>query len=117
MRLPSMTTRRWMVVVAIIAVLYWGVFCEPFGGLITVSTAFGGLFALGAMRHPWLFLPLAVALRAVVPPIPNGSADSYFRGCYQFGWFLGASAGVIVRMVRRRADRRCNPPGVPSIFD
>jgi hypothetical protein len=103
-----MTTRRWMLAVALIAVLYWGIFREPFGGLLTVMTAFGGLFALGTMRHPWLFLAFAVALRAVLPPLPNRSADGYFHVCYQLGWFLGATAGIIVRMVRRRACRRFN---------
>ena len=108
-KVPRMTIRRWMIITAIAAVLCWATLNAPLYGPVAVMTAFGGLFGLGAMRHPWLFLAFAISLRVCLPTVYDSSAHDYFHGCYQIGWFMGAIAGMFVRMVRRRVGRRPEP--------
>ena len=78
---------------------------------VAVSAAVGGLFALGAMRHPWFFLAIVVLLWAILPRIFDSSAHDLFEGCYAFGWFLGAVAGKVIRGFRNRAGA---VPDAPS---
>jgi hypothetical protein len=104
MPLPRMTTRRWMIVVASIALLCSTTSRQPLDD--TVSAAAGGLFAIGAMRHPWFFLAMAVSLCAVVSRTSSGGGANHFlMGCYLLVWLWGAIAGMIIRMVRKSAAR------------
>lgn len=64
---------------------------------VPVSAVIASLFALGAMRHPWYFLAIAVLLTVALPGVSDSSAHDLFVGCYQGGWSLGALAGWIFR--------------------
>jgi hypothetical protein len=107
-----MTTRQVMIATALAAVLFWVaivLLCWVIStgpGFLAVSVAIGCLFALGAMRHPWIFLAIAVALWVASPTVYDSSAHEFFQGCYQLGWLCGAAAGMISRMVRRTVGRR-----------
>jgi hypothetical protein len=105
MRLPRMTMRRWMVVTASIALLCSATSRRPLDD--TVSAAAGGLFAIGAMRHPLFFLAMAVSLCAVLSRTSSGGGvKDFLMGCYMLVWFWGAIAGMIMRRFRKSAGRR-----------
>jgi hypothetical protein len=101
---------KWtMVAVAItagLAMVHWQILIASRTVYVPVSAAVAGLFALGAMRHPWFFLAVAVLLWLAMPTVFDSSANDLFVGCYQLSWLLGAIAGKIIRSLRNRAGRR-----------
>ena len=110
MGVPRMMIRRWMVATVFIAVACWATLRAPFDGGVALMAILGGLFALGAMRRPGLFLGVAILLRLVVLTLqPSGGSD-YLHNCYLFGSCLGASAGMIIRKAERSLGHRSSPP-------
>jgi hypothetical protein len=81
---------------------------------VTVSASVGGLFALGAMRDPWFFLAIAVALWVVLPAVSDCSAHDMFVGCYQLGWAIGAIAGKLLRSLGKGVVPTIAPPPAPE---
>jgi hypothetical protein len=98
MRLPHMTIQLWMITTAFVAALCWAITTEA--GFVTVSATIGGLFALGAMHHPWVLLAIAVSVWVVFPRDYHSYDQTFFAGCYQLGWLWGAIAGIIIRYGR-----------------
>jgi hypothetical protein len=112
MRQHQMTTRQVMITTALAAVVFWvaiALLCWVLStgpGFLVVSVAIGCLFAVGTIRHPWIFLAIAVALWVASPTVYDSSAHDFFHGCYQLGWLWGAAVGMISRMIRRAVGRR-----------
>jgi hypothetical protein len=92
-----------MIATAFTALLCWATSNRPL--YVSVSTAVGGAFALGAMHHPWLFLGLTISLLTLLPDVCGSSANDYLAGCSVLGWLWGAIGGVIVRRSRGSAGR------------
>jgi hypothetical protein len=104
---PRMTTRRWMTVTASTALL-----CSATSGWppdTTVSAAAGGLFAFGAMHHPWFFLAMAASLWAILARRSGGGVEDFLVGGYMLGWLWGAIAGMIIRRFRKSLAGPMNP--------
>jgi hypothetical protein len=112
MRLPRMTTRRWMVVVAVTALVSL-VASNPYRHdgitdkrvVIPVASVVAAVYGVGAMRRPLVFLlPLLVVWIAPQvdhphPDVVNVSA----AGCF-LGWIIGAPSGWISRCLTRRGN-------------
>jgi hypothetical protein len=113
-----MTIRRWIIATALIAVICWGTLSAPIDRGVVVIAILGGLFALGAMRHPLLFLGLAASLRLIMPTVHDSGAFDHFHDCNLLGCFLGVIAGLSIRMVRKRWAA-VPPPraGRPEVID
>jgi hypothetical protein len=123
MQLPRMTPWQVMIATALGAVLFWAtmaLLCLVIStgpGFLAISAAIGGLFALGAMRHPWLFLAIAVAIWVATPRVFDSSAHDFFQGCYRLGWLWGAIVGAIVRRSSNSVGRRhSSPAGRTGVF-
>ena len=110
MGVPRMMIRRWMVATAFIAVACWATFTHPFDGGVALMAILGGLFALGAMRRPVLFLGVAISLRLVVLTLQLSGGHDDFHNCYLLGSCLGATAGMIIRKAERSLGHRSRPP-------
>lgn len=107
MRLARMTTLRSMLATVSVAVLVFAIIAalgsilSTWTGVVAFSAAVGGLFALGAMRLPWISLVIAFALYIGLPK-GSGSSPSFFENCCLLGWLWGAIAGLIVRIISKR---------------
>jgi hypothetical protein len=69
---------------------------------VTVSAVIGSVFALGALRKPWFFLAVLVAVCATFPRVSDCSAWSMVGGTYGMSTILGALAGWTIRGCRTR---------------
>ena len=66
---------------------------------IVASAVAAGAFALGGMRHPWIFLAVVLLLQIALPTVNDSSAHDLFTGCLAGGWLLGAISGWALRRV------------------
>jgi hypothetical protein len=123
MVLPRPLSEPWQVVSAVVlaAVASWGVIVVPlrrpsrwtvaaavFVGVavthsqiyIFASAVAAGVFALGGIRHPWIFLAVVLLLQIALPTVYDSSAHDLFTGCLAGGWLLGAISGGALRGIR-----------------
>jgi hypothetical protein len=118
-RLPRMTTRRWMIA-TVVGALVSLVASNPHrrNGIIDkrvvipVASAVAAVYGLAAMRRPLTTLLPLLAVWIATPQVDHPRPDVInvsAGGCF-IGWFIGASAGWISR--RLTGEEQAEPlPG------
>ncbi len=116
MGLPRMTTRWWMVAVAVAAFVSL-VVSNPYRHdgitdkrvVIPVASAVAAVYGVGAMRRPLMFLLPLLIVQIATPAVDHPHLDviNVSAGSCYLAWIIGAPAGWMTRHItgRRRLNR------------
>ena len=79
---------------------------------VLVAVVMGGAVGLGAMRHPWVFLPIAIVIGSIPHYAGRGfNTEAAVEYGLIAGAFIGAPVGLLSRFVKRlRASPSETPP-------
>jgi hypothetical protein len=107
-----MTTRWWMIAVAVTALVLL-VALNPYRHdgitdkrvVIPVASVVAAVYGVGAIRRPWMFLLPLLIVQIATPGVDHPHPDVInvsAAGCY-LAWIIGAPAGWVARHVTGRS--------------